>query len=238
MVALHGRDLFYESVPNRMLCCEIRKSRPLARRLERAAGLFHRLAPGAGEIARCRSKSSTAPAPSVKISPLADWTTEDVMRYTREHELPEHRALRRRLHQHRLRSLHARRRRRARMNAPAAGGGNRPKPSRNAACTSAPMATPSAPSTCCCVTFWRKGSDSMTHQGFTLWLTGMSGAGKSTLSERLMARLREGRREGGVARWRYRPHQSFAGAWLQPRRSRYQYPAHRFCELNCFRATA
>ena len=32
----------------------------------------------------------------------------------------------------------------------------------------------------------------MTHQGFTLWLTGMSGAGKSTVSDRLMERFREG----------------------------------------------
>src|ERR1700689_4314926 len=31
----------------------------------------------------------------------------------------------------------------------------------------------------------------MTHEGFTVWFTGMSGAGKSTLSERLIARLRE-----------------------------------------------
>ncbi|MBK9167010.1 MAG: adenylyl-sulfate kinase [Bryobacterales bacterium] len=30
----------------------------------------------------------------------------------------------------------------------------------------------------------------MTHQGFTLWLTGMSGAGKSTLAERITDRLR------------------------------------------------
>ncbi len=31
----------------------------------------------------------------------------------------------------------------------------------------------------------------MTHEGFTVWFTGMSGAGKSTLSEKLIARLRE-----------------------------------------------
>jgi adenylyl-sulfate kinase len=31
----------------------------------------------------------------------------------------------------------------------------------------------------------------MTHQGFTVWFTGMSGAGKSTLSQRLITRLRE-----------------------------------------------
>lgn len=30
----------------------------------------------------------------------------------------------------------------------------------------------------------------MTHQGFTLWLTGMSGAGKSTVSDQLMERFR------------------------------------------------
>lgn len=30
----------------------------------------------------------------------------------------------------------------------------------------------------------------MTHQGFTLWLTGMSGAGKSTVSDMLMDRFR------------------------------------------------
>src|ERR1700688_1430645 len=31
----------------------------------------------------------------------------------------------------------------------------------------------------------------MTHEGFTVWLTGLSGAGKSTLAEGLVARLRE-----------------------------------------------
>jgi adenylylsulfate kinase len=32
----------------------------------------------------------------------------------------------------------------------------------------------------------------MTHQGFTLWLTGMSGAGKSTVSDKLMERFHAG----------------------------------------------
>ena len=31
----------------------------------------------------------------------------------------------------------------------------------------------------------------MTHQGFTIWLTGMSGAGKSTISEKIIDRLRQ-----------------------------------------------
>ncbi len=38
----------------------------------------------------------------------------------------------------------------------------------------------------------------MTHEGFTVWFTGMSGAGKSTLSERLIGRLREAAGGNGV----------------------------------------
>jgi phosphoadenosine phosphosulfate reductase len=89
MVALHGRDLFYESVPNRMLCCEIRKSRPLARGLSGVKAFFTGL-----RRAQAKSRASIdifdRSGPSVKISPLADWTTEDVVRYTAEHGLPEH----------------------------------------------------------------------------------------------------------------------------------------------------
>jgi phosphoadenosine phosphosulfate reductase len=89
MVALHGRDLFYESVPNRMLCCEIRKSRPLALGLSGLAAFFTGL-----RRAQAKSRASIdifdRSGTSVKISPLADWTTEDVVRYTQEHALPEH----------------------------------------------------------------------------------------------------------------------------------------------------
>jgi phosphoadenylyl-sulfate reductase (thioredoxin) len=89
MVALHGLDLFRESVPNRMLCCELRKSRPLARGLSGLAAYFTGLR-------RSQAKSRAAievfdrSAKSVKISPLADWTTEDVIHYTKEQGLPEH----------------------------------------------------------------------------------------------------------------------------------------------------
>src|SRR3982751_6094499 len=34
MVSAHGKDLFRTGVPHRMLCCNIRKVRPLARRME------------------------------------------------------------------------------------------------------------------------------------------------------------------------------------------------------------
>jgi phosphoadenylyl-sulfate reductase (thioredoxin) len=89
MVALHGPDLFYESVPNRMLCCDIRKSRPLALALNGLAAFFTGL-----RRAQAKSRASIEvfdrSGPSVKISPLADWTTEDVARYTLENALPEH----------------------------------------------------------------------------------------------------------------------------------------------------
>ena len=52
MVSEHGRNLFYESVENRRLCCEIRKVRPLAAQAARTAGLGHRPAPRAVGNAR------------------------------------------------------------------------------------------------------------------------------------------------------------------------------------------
>src|ERR1035441_3540569 len=89
MVALHGLDLFRDSVPNRMLCCDIRKSRPLARGLTGLPAFFTGL-----RRAQAKSRASIEgfdrSGASVKISPLVDWTTEDVIRYTQEHGLPEH----------------------------------------------------------------------------------------------------------------------------------------------------
>ncbi len=90
MVALHGLDLFRDSVPNRMLCCDIRKSRPLARGLTGIPAFFTGL-----RRAQAKSRASIeifdrSSGAQVKISPLADWTTEDVIHYTHEHGLPEH----------------------------------------------------------------------------------------------------------------------------------------------------
>ena len=130
---------------------QIRKVRPLARRMHGVARLFHRAAPGAERIARRSSKFWTAPASPVKISPLADWTTEDVARYTLEHGLPEHP-----LYAAGYTSIGCdpctRAVARAKMNGPAAGGG-RPMRLRSAACTSRPMAGPNARWTCCCAKF-------------------------------------------------------------------------------------
>jgi phosphoadenylyl-sulfate reductase (thioredoxin) len=89
MVSKHGKDLFYDSVPNRMLCCEVRKSRPLAIGLSALSAFFTGL-----RRAQAKSRANIEPfdrsGTQVKISPLVDWTTEDVIRYTREKGLPEH----------------------------------------------------------------------------------------------------------------------------------------------------
>src|SRR6202044_3342534 len=77
MVALHGLDLFRDSVPNRMLCCEIRKSRPLALGLSGLTAFLTGL-----RRAQAKSRAGIeifdrSSGAQVKISPLADWTTED-----------------------------------------------------------------------------------------------------------------------------------------------------------------
>ncbi len=89
MVALHGRDLFYENVPNRMLCCEIRKSRPLALGLAGLPAYFTGLRRSQAK-SRANIEAFDRSGDSVKISPLVDWSTEDVIAYTRERNLPEH----------------------------------------------------------------------------------------------------------------------------------------------------
>lgn len=89
MVDQRGADLFYESVAGRELCCEIRKVRPLARKLGElkawAAGL------------RRDQSQSRAGVPKVdivdgrvKICPLAEWTGAQVDQYINEHDVPVH----------------------------------------------------------------------------------------------------------------------------------------------------
>jgi phosphoadenosine phosphosulfate reductase len=93
MVSGNGLDLFYESVAKRKLCCRIRKVEPLNRYL---AGLDA----WATGLRRGQS-SSRASTPKVeidmthggiaKLSPLADWTRDQVLEYVREHDVPTNR---------------------------------------------------------------------------------------------------------------------------------------------------
>ncbi len=89
MVSLYGRDLFRDSVAHRTLCCNIRKVRPLARRMRDFAAYFTGLRRSQNE-ARAGVEYFDREASPVKISPLADWSAADVLAYTREKALPEH----------------------------------------------------------------------------------------------------------------------------------------------------
>jgi thioredoxin-dependent adenylylsulfate APS reductase len=89
MVAQHGADLFYESLENRQLCCEIRKVRPLERKLREleawAAGLRRQQSDTRSQIGKVERVDGR-----VKIHPLADWTSAQVEDYIRECDVPVH----------------------------------------------------------------------------------------------------------------------------------------------------
>ncbi|HXJ44368.1 MAG TPA: phosphoadenosine phosphosulfate reductase family protein, partial [Bryobacteraceae bacterium] len=81
MVDTHGPDLFYDAVPQRNLCCNIRKVRPLAKALRDTAAYFTGLRREQSESRRAVDIFDRSANP-VKISPLADWTASEVLDYT------------------------------------------------------------------------------------------------------------------------------------------------------------
>lgn len=89
MVARHGPNLFYGTVPLRNLCCEIRKVRPLERKLGELEAWVTGLRREQHE-SRSEVRKVAASRGKVKISPLADWSTEQVQAYVREHDVPMH----------------------------------------------------------------------------------------------------------------------------------------------------
>jgi phosphoadenylyl-sulfate reductase (thioredoxin) len=89
MVAQHGVDLFRDSVDLRHLCCDIRKVRPLERKLKEleawATGLRREQSPDRAAVPKVERQDGR-----IKINPLADWTAEQVDEYTRRHDVPVH----------------------------------------------------------------------------------------------------------------------------------------------------
>ncbi|HWC96562.1 MAG TPA: phosphoadenylyl-sulfate reductase, partial [Candidatus Sulfopaludibacter sp.] len=89
MVSSRGVDLFYESPDNRRLCCEIRKVRPLERKLAGleawAVGLRRDQSCERAETPKVQSLDGR-----VKISPLADWDRSRVDAYVSRRKLPVH----------------------------------------------------------------------------------------------------------------------------------------------------
>ncbi|HEV2030064.1 MAG TPA: phosphoadenylyl-sulfate reductase [Candidatus Dormibacteraeota bacterium] len=92
MVGRLGVNLFYKSPENRRLCCDVRKSRPLARALQ---GYDAWVTGVRRKQAATRAETSfVAPDPEhaglTKIAPLAGWTKEQVWAYIHDHDLPYH----------------------------------------------------------------------------------------------------------------------------------------------------
>jgi thioredoxin-dependent adenylylsulfate APS reductase len=92
MVRKHGLNLFYQSVEKRLLCCHVRKILPLNRALKTvdawATGLRRDQWATRANIKKIELDHDHGGI--VKISPLADWTEEDVWGYIKEFNVPVH----------------------------------------------------------------------------------------------------------------------------------------------------
>ena len=92
LVARHGTNLFRQSPELRRLCCDVRKSRPLARALR---GYDAWVSGVRRDQTRNRAQISIVAADPenmslTKIAPLAAWSRDQVWAYIREHEVPYH----------------------------------------------------------------------------------------------------------------------------------------------------
>ena len=92
MTGKHGVDLFTTSVDLRLLCCNVRKVRPLTKHL-------HSLDAWVTGLRRDQWASRTNirkveidhdHGAIVKLNPLAEWTEEEVWDYVRERDVPYH----------------------------------------------------------------------------------------------------------------------------------------------------
>jgi phosphoadenosine phosphosulfate reductase len=92
LVARKGVNLFYRSVEDRLLCCNLRKVQPLQRHL---AGLDAWITGLRRDQWATRTNIRKVEIDHdhgaiVKLNPLAEWTEEEVWDYVREHDVPTH----------------------------------------------------------------------------------------------------------------------------------------------------
>jgi thioredoxin-dependent adenylylsulfate APS reductase len=89
LVSIEGPNLFYSSVEARQRCCDVRKVRPLARKLQEfeawATGLRREQSETRAGLRRVERVDGR-----IKINPLVDWTSAEVDRYIVEHGVPLH----------------------------------------------------------------------------------------------------------------------------------------------------
>jgi len=182
LVALHGPNLFYSSVPARQRCCDVRKVRPLDRKLETLNAWASGLRREQAETRAGIPKVERSAAGAIKICPLADWSAARVEEYIARHDVPVHP-----LYARGYTSIGC------------------------APCTRAVQPGESERAGRwwweedakkeCGIHFAPDGSVQRDipaeaepiemHKGFTLWFTGMSGAGKSTISRLVELKLRQ-----------------------------------------------
>ena len=114
--AEHGQNGFYDAVELRHGCCGVRKVAPLRRVLAgKRAWLTGLRRAAVGDPARPEVVARWDEGYGLqKFNPMLEWTTEQVWAYIHDHAVPYNELLRPRLHQHRLRALHAGDLRRAR----------------------------------------------------------------------------------------------------------------------------
>jgi phosphoadenosine phosphosulfate reductase len=92
MVERKGLDLFRDSVENRLLCCNVRKVRPLTKHLATLdawiTGLRRDQWATRTNIRKVEIDHDHGAI--VKLNPLAEWTKDEVWDYVRENEVPYH----------------------------------------------------------------------------------------------------------------------------------------------------
>ena len=92
MVKKHGPNLFYKSVENRLLCCQVRKVLPLQQHL---AGLDAWITGLRRDQWATRTNIRKVEIDHdhgaiVKLNPLAEWTKREVWAYLGENDVPVH----------------------------------------------------------------------------------------------------------------------------------------------------
>jgi len=89
MVKTSGANLFYKSIELRKQCCFVRKMQPLKKRLALldawVCGLRSEQSSTRLDLARVSVDETFG---LVKVSPLADWTTDQVWAYIKKHDIP------------------------------------------------------------------------------------------------------------------------------------------------------
>ncbi|HLI52810.1 MAG TPA: phosphoadenylyl-sulfate reductase [Acidimicrobiales bacterium] len=90
--ARQGRDGFFQSVPARLTCCQVRKVRPLVKALEGFDGWITGLRRDqwASRAAIRKVELDHDHDGIVKVNPLADWTKDEVWEYIKDNEVPSH----------------------------------------------------------------------------------------------------------------------------------------------------